>query len=122
MASEASKVRNQCAKKYASREKRYKEVILSLTDKVDSLESRLADYETMKREYVKLCLYVGLSDEDRKKVLEHGDLCEQTDKLMGQLSDLVSSKELSGALSLMVKSGFSLDLMRALHQYMSQGE
>lgn len=95
MASEASKIRNQCAKKYGVREKQYKETISELRSSVSELESKLEDYDNMRREYLKLCVFMNLSDEDKKAVLSNVRIETEVDTLLGAFGIKLTSLELS---------------------------
>lgn len=74
MASEASKIRNQCARKYGVREKAYKDKIASLQAQLDIANATLEDYQRMQREYLKLVIYCGLNEKEKEKVLRSKEL------------------------------------------------
>ena len=93
MASEASKIRNQCAKKYGVREKAYKERIAALEAELAIKNATLEDYDSMKRAYMKMLIYCGLSEKEREKLLKAQELDDLVGKYAGFLG-IAGSKEL----------------------------
>lgn len=85
MASEASKIRNQCAKKYGVREKAYKETIARLQAELATANDKLKDYDEMKRVYMKMLIYCGLNEKDRERVLHSQEIEEAVDRYAGFL-------------------------------------
>lgn len=93
MPSEANKIRAQCARKYGVREKAYKDTIESLKSELSATNARLADYDQMQVNYLKLVLYSGLSEEDRNAVLRSKEL-DETVKRLAALLGVTKSAEL----------------------------
>ena len=93
MASEASKIRNQCAKKYGVREKAYKERIAALEAELAITNATLEDYDSMKRAYMKMLIYCGLSEKEREKLLKAQELDDLVGKYAGFLG-IAGSHEL----------------------------
>lgn len=116
MSSEASKIRNQCAKKYGVREKAYKEQIASLLAKLDEKDEILADYTRMQREYVKLLCFIGLSEEERKLILRSAEMQLMEEQLRGLYGGM-TSLDLSKITMLM--RGGNLSLEEAIKRYCS---
>lgn len=109
MASEASKIRNQCAKKYGVRERAYKDRIAALEEELSVKNAILDDYESMKRAYMKILVYSGLTEAERQKLLRSQELDALVDKYAGFLGIAGSSELLKIARRVLIeKDGASL--------------
>lgn len=93
MASEANKIRAQCARKYGVREKAYKERIEALQGELAAANDKLKDYDDMKLAYMKMLVYCGLSDDDKARVLHSQELNDVIDRYAGFLG-IAGSKRL----------------------------
>lgn len=108
MASEASKIRQQCAKKYGLREKAYKEKISQLSSENAELRAKLEDYDNMKRAYVKLSIFSGLSESEKTAVLKSDEMRKLADKYKSILG-AENSRTLARLMSKMLTGGSPFD-------------
>ena len=115
MPSEANKIRQQCAQKFGVREKRYRERIEALEAELATLNTKLEDYNNMKRAYVKMVVYCGLSEKMREKLMRSRELEEVVDKYAGFLG-IVGSAELQELASAILNENSSLTISQVLEE------
>ena len=120
MASDASKIRNQCAKKYGVREKAYKETIAQLQADLAAANDKLKDYDEMKRTYMKMLIYCGLSEKDRERVIHSQEIEEAVDRYAGFLG-MAGSKALREVANQVFAENGSVSLVDVLNRVIHQG-
>lgn len=104
MSSEASKIRNQCARKFGLREKAYKDRIKDLERELSEKTALLEDYKSMQRAYMKLLVYTGLSEKERNRILKSEEL-ERTVENLAKMFGIRDSKTLEAISSAVIKDG-----------------
>lgn len=121
MPSEANKIRNQCARKYGVREKAYKDRIASLQMELDHANALLEDYNNMKKEYLKLVLYCGLSEKDKEKVLRSEELNDMVGRWAGLLGIAGGSADLRRLANCIFQRDPSMQLTDVLKEIEERG-
>lgn len=120
MASEANKIRAQCARKYGVREKAYKERIEALQGELAAANDKLKDYDDMKRAYMKLLIYCGLGDEDKAVVLRSQELNEAIDRYAGFLG-IAGSASLQKLAHQVFEKGNAMSVLEMMKVIEKQG-
>lgn len=113
MASEARKIRNQCARKYGNKEKAFREQIASLKAELEAKDAILEDYNNMKRAYMKMLLYLGMNEKDRDKLMRSKELEDLCGKYAGFLG-IAGSHELMKLASDILNQDSSKSLVEIL--------
>lgn len=120
MSSEARKIREQCARKFGNREKAYKVRIAALETELSEVNVKLADYERMQREYLKLSIFCAMSDEDKAKVLRSEELKQRVDSLAGMFGGSLNSRVLQSVFSELMSGKDCVNIVDVLNRVLKE--